>query len=100
MSAPSRQRTCLFKIDMNHRTSSRLAIIGCILLMQAGCSTWKFTRVPPGQSVAIALSKKATPVEQPPPILTLAQPLPEPDLPKSEANLEALTDYFALGNLC
>jgi len=67
-----------------------------VLLFLTGCSGVKFTRVTPGESVEIALAKKAT-----------ARPTPTPapyaivqggEMPGK--SLEEIEDSFALGNFC
>ncbi len=67
-----------------------------------GCASWKFTHVPPGQSVEVALAKRAVPVEQAATkIPTLnAEPAAEPT--HTTANMDGVatvSDYFTLGCL-
>jgi len=53
----------------------------------------KFTHVPPGQSVEVALAKKAVAVPTPTPAMVQGGELPSKDV-------EAAVDAFSLGNFC
>jgi len=76
---------------MNHQN---FAVI--LLLLIGGCSNLKLTHVTPGQSVEVALAKKATPLETPAePSMT---PGPVEGLPDKKS--EEIEDQFALGNFC
>ncbi|MEI8342144.1 MAG: tetratricopeptide repeat protein [Verrucomicrobiota bacterium] len=66
------------------------------LLVLAGCSGVKFTHVTPGQSVEVALAKKATAVPTPTPVpYAMVQGGEMPN-----KNMEEVEDSFALGSFC
>jgi Tfp pilus assembly protein PilF len=79
---------------MRNAIHRRLVIY--LLFLLAGCSGVKLTRVPPGQSVEVALAKKATalPTPTPPPSVMVQGG----ELPNKRA--EEIEDGFALGNFC
>ena len=68
-----------------------------LLLLQAGCSGVKFTRVAPGQTVEVALAKKATALPTPTPPPDYAR-LQGGDLPNKHT--EEIEDQYALGSFC
>lgn len=67
-----------------------------MLLLSAGCSDVKFTRVTPGESVEIALAKKASAISTPAPAHSAI--VQGGDLP--DKHLEEINDQLALGNFC
>jgi len=88
-----------------------LTILGLII---AGCSSWEFKRVPPGQSLSVALALKATPLyplrspedkrahrskwwDKPLDPRNLPK-MEEPDLPVQTSSSDGTGNYFALGN--
>lgn len=81
----------------------RWTALAAFAVLQTGCAGWKLTHTPPGQSVELALAKKATPIEQPAakPARTLSIAVTEPSLPaKSDAQVESVADLFTIGCLC
>jgi len=79
---------------MNQSILRSLAVTTVALPLLAGCADWKLTRVQPGESVEIALAKKATamPTPTPPPSFQGG------DLP--DKITEAVLESVALGNFC
>ena len=71
-------------------------VVLVLLFLQTGCSGLKFTHVTPGQSVEVALAKKASamPTPTPPPLAVVEGG----ELPNKRA--EEIEDNFALGNFC
>src|SRR5450432_1651320 len=88
---------------MSFKLRQQWPLLAALAVLHTGCAGWKFTHVPPGESVELALAKKATPVEQP-----MAKSSPaglgaavEPSLPsKKEDAIETVADYYTMGNLC
>ena len=69
-----------------------------LLLLLGACSNLKFTHVTPGQSVEVALARKATPVETPGQPVEITQEVAREDvkgLPDKRS--EEINDQFALG---
>lgn len=69
-------------------------LAAALLLMTVCCSGVKITRVPPGQSVEVALAKKATAIPTPTPLPVLEGPM----LPDKAA--DEMEQNFTLGNFC
>lgn len=87
---------------MNHKNAPFWLALAAAAVLLTGCAGWKLTHVPPGQSVEIALAKKATPVEHP--VVKTARsytgPGVEPDLPTGNPDgIATVSDFFTLGCL-
>jgi tetratricopeptide (TPR) repeat protein len=78
---------------MNRAILHQTAVCAMILL-SAGCADWKFTRVEPGETVEIALAKKATAVATPAPVgAAPVGGVPPPCIPEVD-------ELLTLGNFC
>jgi len=91
-----------------------LPLLGLLGMLLAGCSSWEFKRVPPGQSLNVALAQKAIPLYPLPspdrssprkrswwdrPLDPRNMPkMDEPELPAQSSSPDGTGNFFARGN--
>ena len=89
------------------RATRFISAIGLVWVF-AGCSSWEFKRVPPGQSLNVAMARKGIALYQPTAIAQNSRGqsedpgnfprLEEAELPVRSGSVEGTRNFFARGN--